>query len=82
MLNSLTKRPILKDKYDFMFYTMNDIQKKEDINKKQEEKNKGNAKQIINNRFSLKKLLNQIIKIKNNHKKGNNLKQSTYKNLI
>ena len=65
-----------------MFYTMTDIQKKEDISKKNDEKNKGNAKQIINNRFSLKKLLNQIIKIKNNHKKGNNLKQNTYKNLI
>ena len=82
LLNCLTKRPILKDKLDFMFYTMNDIQKKEDISKKNDEKNKGNAKQIINNRFSLKKLLNQIIKIKNNHKKGNNLKQNTYKNLI
>ena len=82
LLNCLTKRPILKDKLDFMFYTMTDIQKKEDISKKNDEKNKGNAKQIINNRFSLKKLLNQIIKIKNNHKKGNNLKQNTYKNLI
>ena len=81
-MNCLTKRPILKDKLDFMFYTMTDIQKKEDISKKNDEKNKGNAKQIINNRFSLKKLLNQIIKIKNNHKKGNNLKQNTYKNLI
>ena len=58
------------------------LHEEEEEKKKNDEKNKGNAKQIINNRFSLKKLLNQIIKIKNNHKKGNNLKQNTYKNLI
>ena len=53
---------------DFRFYTLSDLKKIEDKNIKYEEKRKDNKQQIFNDQFNLKKLLNQIIKIKNKHK--------------
>ena len=58
LINIKDKEKINAD--NFMFYTITDIKN-------------NNNQQVNNNQFNLKKLLNQIIKIKNKHKKKNNI---------